>query len=503
MTKFKNHVDQFDEGMRDIQSAIRRYSAPSLFFVAFQYLNAPVKSEFEKNSKQPWLVMLMVQWAFLDPIANLSFKRPAVTHLEMMSILQKIVDLTELGSMPNDFDDIRLFMRALAFQQFYHQTENGLYDLARQKLLFDSVPKDHYFRVRFLERTGVAIADFLILSLAVYATLQVQGSVMQRQYLFNSFPGITPMAVDAFLRLISVDIKDLHCELKALDVEGRGPDEYLRQTPFLRFPLVKVNSQYFCMSLHVLERSLGHFIYDFLKRDDINLFNSPFGKSFEKYVGGCLDSTGLTYAEEDELGRLLYGEGKVVDFMVVDGDANVLIDAKGVEMAQSGMVALKRGSLRRATKTSLIKAFKQGYEVADRLFRLAGEHPVIRHRANTYLLAVTYKELYVGNGATLAAVVAGDKEFERIRAAYARDYLIPIENIYFLTIGEFEDLMFLVSEGVVGLAEALDKAIEKDSQPAGFSFSFQLHIDEWRKKQGPIRSHPLRRVLKSMIEGVR
>lgn len=156
--------------------------------------------------------------------------------------------------------------------------------------------------------------------------------------------------VDAFLRLISVNVNDLHRKLKALDLDGRGPDEYLRQTPFLRFPMVKINGDYWCVSPHVLARSLGYFIYDFLKRDDLDGFNQPFGKSFESYVGEQLIKTKLSIAKESEIIQTLNGKGKVVDFLVVDGDANVLIDAKGVEMSQSGMTAVKRGTVRRATK---------------------------------------------------------------------------------------------------------------------------------------------------------
>jgi hypothetical protein len=308
------------------------------------------------------------------------------------------------------------------------------------------------------------------------------------------------MAVDAFLRSVSVDIDGLHSNLKSMDKEGRHPNEYLQQTPFLKFPLVKVGSEYWCVSPHVLERSLGHFIYDFLKRADVDSFNSPFGKSFERYVGDWISKSGLPSATESELNRVLPGQGKVVDFMVADGDANILIDAKGVEMAQSGMAALQRGDVRRATQTSLIKAFEQGQEVAARIAKLKDDHPVIRQRESTYLLAVTYKELYIGNGITLSAVV-GDTTLEKIREKYNEQYLIPVENIYFLTIYEFEDLMSLVEKGKIGLVEALEKAKKSDSTPMTQKFNFELHINEWSKQIG--REQPLREVLKTIVDEMR
>jgi CRISPR/Cas system CSM-associated protein Csm2 small subunit len=502
MTKSDKRNAIFNDGIKDIQSTIGRYNALSIFTEALRYLYSPAKDDLHQVSKQPWLILLMIQWTYLNPLAEYDLGRPAISHSSMLELLQKFLDLTDTGTMPDEFDDVRLFMRALAYQQFFHQTDNGLYDLARQRLIFANVPENHYFKTKFLNRTGVSVAHFLNLSFALYATVKRIGPTIEHSYLFDACPSIPPSMVDAFLRLISVNVKILHRELKALDVDGRGPDEYLRQTLFLRFPMVKLNSQYCCISPFVLARSLGYFIYDFLKRDDLENFNKPFGKSFESYVGECLSKSKLPTAKESELIQTLNGEGKVVDFLVVDGDANVLIDAKGVEMSQSGMTAIKRGTVRRATKTSLIKAFEQGHEVAARLPLLKTSHPVIKHRASTYLLAVTYKELYIGNGLTLAAM-AGTSELEKIRAAHAEDTLIPFENIYFLSIGEFEELMHLVSEGEIGLVEALEKAKKADSNVSSQKFTFDLHINAWLREGKIDRPHPLKTVLKAMLEEVR
>ncbi|ROM75333.1 hypothetical protein BK655_23950 [Pseudomonas brassicacearum] len=205
----------------------------------------------------------------------------------------------------------------------------------------------------------------------------------------------------------------------------------------------------------------------------------------------------MQIADEAELNQALAGEGKLVDFIAVDGNANVLIDAKGVEMSQVGMVALQRGDVRRATQTSLIKAFQQGHEVSHRLALLDSSHPVIRKRNKTYLLAVTYKELYIGNGVALAKVV-GSHELDKIRSSYSAQEFIPEENIYFLTIHEFERLMCLVEAGKVGLVEALEKAKTADSDPSTQKFSFELHVNEWAKKLGG--EQPLRDVLRGMMD---
>ncbi len=82
--------------------------------------------------------------------------------------------------------------------------------------------------------------------------------------------------------------------------------------------------------------------------------------------------------------------------------------------------------------------------------KIGNVHPVIRSRSSTYLLAVTCKELYIGNGITLAGVI-GESEIAKIRAQYDPCHLFPEENIYFPAIQEFEELMSLVGSGKIVL----------------------------------------------------
>ncbi|MBS7676528.1 hypothetical protein KIN13_24375, partial [Vibrio cholerae] len=90
---------------------------------------------------------------------------------------------------------------------------------------------------------------------------------------------------------------------------------------------------------------------------------------------------------------------------------------------------------------------------------------------------------------------------EKIRSKYAEQHLIPVENIYFLTIHEFEELMSLVASQKIGLVEALEKAKQADSERMTQKFNFELHIHEWSKQLG--REQPLREILKSMVDEMR
>ena len=54
------------------------------------------------------------------------------------------------------------------------------------------------------------------------------------------------------------------------------------------------------------------------------------------------------------------GGGKAVDFLIADANCNILIDAKGVEMNQLGMVGHKPEVILDKTKTSVMKGIEQG-----------------------------------------------------------------------------------------------------------------------------------------------
>lgn len=485
---------EFHEGLKVIQSELRIYAPGSVLLESLKYLYAPAKNGTEKASRCPWLIMLLMKWTYLDPLVDSLLSRPEIESSQLVAILQKILDLSDQGKMPDEFDDVRLFMRALAYQQFFYQQENPLVDLARQELIFGVVPDNHYFKVQFKGGVGLSVGVFIRLAMMLVICVEKFGFSISRDTFFSLCSQFCPVDVDTFLRAVSVDASGLRQYLVESDKYGRGPDEFLQQTPFLQRPLIKMGAIYLCVSPHVLQKSLGHFIYDYLKRADVNGFNSPFGKSFEKYVGDCVAETGLEVVNESELIRFFSDSGGVVDYLVVDGESNILIDAKGVEMAHRGMVSVTRGDIRRATRTSLLKAFKQGHEVASRIPECS-THPTIRRMKENYLIVVTYKELYVGNGTMLEAVVGAD-ELDKIRGVYAEEHLIPVQNMYFLTIHEFETLTSLVAEGKVGFVEAIEKAKKSDSQPYSQKFNFELHLKDLKLKLGS--ETPLIRTLKKM-----
>ncbi|MGE8454721.1 MAG: hypothetical protein ACN6OP_29735, partial [Pseudomonadales bacterium] len=456
--------NDFYTRFKPIRNQLRRYSPLSVLRGCLDYLYAATDDPIGHIRKQPWINFLLVKWAFLDEDAH-KVGRPAIPSDKLIQLLQEVYDLSDLTRMPSDYEHLTLFMRAIAYQQFLYQLPRTIDGLARQELLFAQTPDNHFFQTCFKTAHGLSIGDFLRLAICLTAHTQSKsGYIISRHWFRNLEPRFSPVQIDAFLAAISVPVEQLPEKLRESEDDVRQALELFQQTPFLRHPLIRVGDHYWCTHPDLTQKCLDHFIFDFLKKSDLQRFNEAFGIRFEKYVEKHLTDAGLSLTTEHQLKQALPGTGKVVDFLVHDEDANVFIDAKGVEMAPRGKVAHLRQVVRGATNSSLMKAFEQGQETCSRITEINPSNSIIQPRNKNYLLAVTYKELYIGNGLSLEACV-GDNHLERIRQKFSKEKTIPLENIYFLSIDEFEGLMALVKARRIGLVEALELAKKIDSDP--------------------------------------
>ncbi len=188
---------------------------------------------------------------------------------------------------------------------------------------------------------------------------------------------------------------------------------------------------------------------------------NKFGTIYEKYIARGVDYMGLPHIRERTLQKTL-DEGKIVDFLIVDDNCNILIDAKGVEMNQRGMIGYRPEVILDKTETSVVKGIQQGTVVADKLKSIPQIDGLQTGREN-FLLVVTYKDFYIGNGETFYETI-GKKKVDEVRSGYDASQL-PDENMYFISVDDFDYLVRLVRDGQCGLAEAIKKIREADQDP--------------------------------------
>ncbi|MBI6853568.1 hypothetical protein YA0002_12395, partial [Pseudomonas cichorii] len=256
---------------------------------------------------------------------------------------------------------------------------------------------------------------------------------------------------------------------------NRRPTEFLEQTPFLNFPLVKSGLEYWCVSRKILSTSLDHFVYDTLKRT--TKFPNRFGRRFESYVGNVIQRSKLSFRTEDDLKKVLGEKSKLVDFLIHSSGENIFIDAKGVELADRAKFTHLSDVLKGAIKSSLLKAIEQGQEVKKNLDNIDNPSWGVKNQTKNFLFVVTYKPLYIGNALFLDHLIHG--EVNRIVSSHSEHSRIPLENIYFFSIDEFESLMHLVSNGKITINEAMVRAKKADSNFETEKYYFAAHLSTW------------------------
>lgn len=471
--------EEFYQLLKPVRNTFRQYDPVSILSASLGILFRQEAKHLDQIRKQPWIHLVLLKWVFMDDEVSRK-ERPKINDTQFDNLLNRVYKLSWVGRKPSQFEDLTLFFRAIAAQQFLYQHSINLDAVARQNALFLSVSPDHFFQRAFLKAAGLPLSSFVKLSLCLMSHFMDTDStpIFKRSFFAPIEHEIDPEHVDAFLKGISINVEKLPDALRASDTKRRRVTEFIEETPFLGFPLVRNLDSYCCIYPQILTSNLGHFIFDTLKKADPEKFRLNFGRRFEAYIGGLIASSNLMYSDESTLEKKLDGKGKLVDFLVVDGDANIYIEAKAVEMAPRGKATHLRDVVRGATASSLLKAIEQGHAINQRILDTNNPDSIIKARSEAYLIVVTYKELYIGNGKSLGNAV-GEQALSRISDSYPESVRIPLQRMFFLTIEELEKLLQLVKEKRIGLLDALKRAELSDCNQASQKFMFSQHLAEW------------------------
>lgn len=434
---------------------------------------------------QPWNLLLAIKWA-LEEADELSHRRRLATVKDLHAVLNVLHDMEASVTMPSAYEHTSLFMRHLAFQQFWLQHGANGAALVRQELLFSSLPQGHYFSREFRRLTGLRSADFIELSFALLAPLLRPPTprVIRRDYLQSFASSLTPGALDCFLGHLSKSIPELHAWLRTPEFETTSiADQRIVPSPLLNAPLIRIGPEdYMIVFPILLMRALESVVYRTLRNDNRAEFGVRFGPIFERYVGRCLADAGVNYLDEVRLNAQLSGLGKCVDFLVTDDDCTVLIDAKGVEVSARGRVSQRADLVLGAIKQSAVKALEQGMSTWRRIADASAARTFSQSAGETFLVVVTYDSLFLGSTGEFGTAF-GRHLLPDLERKYGAPLPIPLERVFFVTIDEFERLLALVHSGVTTLVGVLRSARARDSTPRTCKFHFQQHLEPFSAEQ--------------------
>lgn len=469
--------ERVNKAFRRVRNRLRKHYPEEIILACMKKLNEQPQGRIQHlRMYPPWRLLLLVKWAFIYG-EYLSPRRRHLSVRDFNYLLNLMRDLEGCLRMPREYENIFLFFRNMAFQQFWLQHELNLASFARQSILFGRLDKEHPFQERFVEKCGISIPEFIELAMMLMTRFIVGKEMSVTADWFKSVADkYEAGTIQRFLDLLSRDLDSLKTFLLKTQQPNRKVSyEVYEKTPLREAPLLKHNSKYYPFSPELLARSLETFIYDTLRSDDPAEFMNKFGSIFERYVGSSISNMRIRFFNEKELMRIVPGVGKLVDYLLIDKNARVFIDAKGVEMSYLGMVGHQPEVIKDKTKNSVIKGIQQGFETVKRLEDVNGIDETESGKAESYLIVVTFKDLFVGNGTDFYEYVA---KYTLDRLVNQNGGLAPIlfEHMYFMSINDFDLLAGAIASGGISLAQILEHAVTADALPQTKKFTFGQHI---------------------------
>jgi hypothetical protein len=408
--------------------------------------------------------MLLAKWILA--YGNFGqWRLPVPQRNQIDEIINAVSDIEAKLLLPSEHPDFHLFLRGIAYQQFWYQEPPQRAHFARQARIFRRLDADHHLATRFHELTGLTIPTFLELSFFVAATF-LDGS--RRSVTLDYFATLhakhSATTIERFFRILSRDANELRSQLLGSATKpGRVAYEYRERTPLMRHPILRVGSTYWIYQLPILLRGMETMVYDILRADNPSVFMNHFGRIFEDYVRLGVEQLGCSFLNEAELKRR-YGHGKVVDFVLTSAAGTVFIDAKGVEMNDGIMVTANAELLTRQAENSILKGLSQAQELVARM--QLTEPP--------FVLIVTYKHLFLGSGDDFARYA----DPIRFASAVGQRAGLEMSKVFFVSVEEFDYLASALGQKNMHLATLLEELSAKERTQEGKRMMMMQHIHD-------------------------
>ncbi|MFT7413654.1 MAG: hypothetical protein ACI9FO_000305 [Methylophagaceae bacterium] len=472
------NVTKYSESFKQFRNQVRKYPAESMVHACISHINQPSESTLEELHLLPWYFVLLIKWVLTDPLCKKS-GRKNLTQNEFMKISQLLDELMGLTRLPSDFDNHILFMRAIAAQQFPYQQKLSSGFIARQSLLFSPLAHNHSINTDFNNHTGISIQTYLDLSFMTFVLLEQTNtnSIAITNYR-QIHIGYSTSTVNKYIELISKSFNDMKSWASQDENKGfRSPSELYEPSLLLNYPFIRTSDSLICIHPQLFYRSIENFVFDTLARLNKQRLMSKFGEIFENYVNDGLTRADLYFIREHEIKKRYGNSGLQVDFLVETETSNVFIESKAAELPRQAIAAHDKKIIQDKTQYSAIKAIAQAHAILNKM-------PENEAQKQNYLLIVTYKESFIGNGKKFHDYMATEAINEILeKNDYSR--LIPMENIYFLNISDFDFFCEMIKNKTIDLVEVIERAKQSDLTPETSKFIFSQHLMNWWNNDKP------------------
>lgn len=500
----------FSNKATKIRTSLKKYKKESIIRSEIKRLAKPVGEGYLEAHKMPWLSFLLIEWLF-----QVEENQNAVeaTDADVNRILNNMYALQDDASNLADSITLDLALRRILLSQLpcqlpvlYHQ-----FTMIRIYSLLIIKGKTPYFENKFYEINEVELKQFIEISLWLQmAALAQEGNVRYDQIIKELYPAYDLHTIEITLKLLAGGLDKLQEVMSQTFTDKISSERYFASPQLLKVPFFKFSESIGSMHQSISCKGVAEFVLEFFKVNDHENFRKHFTRHFEEYVGKVIEEAGIPCVDEKRL-NAIYKEnqvkGKVVDFLLTQDDDNTFIDAKGIEPPEKVLMTDKPDIIRQRLKKSFSKGVEQSFECAEILNEC--DEISLCEREKRFVLVVTHQDFYILSGAYLKRNIT-DSFFDELVEAYG-DH-VPVDNVHFCSIENFEGIMHICKEHGVKLSDFLRFCNQQDSDTRTKKFDVRQHIQSFCTSLGLDKTSPIGsdyllerkdELFNSLIEGVK
>lgn len=431
-------------------------------------LNVLKNHERKNEPFQFWHYLLLLKWAMEFAEENrqprIATNKDIVRIIEMIHVLEITHPIFKKGT-------IHEKMSLLAGQQMCYQEKPWLQTFAMQARLYDGLMVRYDIAQAFFDRTGLSIREFLNLMKTLFVT------ILQSDRVGLEYPGIltVPVAMamihmvgeekfGKFIKLMSVSPSDIKNILRE-DPRARIDYDLEVYAPsfFVRKPLLSLDGVLVIPHRNILNYTINHFIYDYLKNKDAS-FSEEFGQRMERYLRLGLDENDVHFQDEDQLRRVFGKDKRVVDYFV---EGIVLVEAKAIELRPGLQVNPRDEYLGSEFIQSLVKAYAVQMLSVVQMLPLGVEY---------FGLVVTYKKIYLGDSLDFWSRFLHQETLKVVADPLVIERL-PFQNLFFIDVATWDRVMQIMKTYSISLKDVL--LAVKTSTEKERKFGTDMHLDQF------------------------
>lgn len=477
---------RYSERAEAISEKMRKYTHDSFLNCLFTHFQT-YRRQNNITMNFPWCCFLALKWKFS---AEQRSYASDMSQKEFEKIINKIYQLTEDAVKFESEVGVILEMRRMIINQTFYQARLPTFALAlSRQYSWYCKSKTPYFRDNFKSLTGLNLDNYYKMAffLTFYFHLnknRESGLMPLDRIIIFLVPLFGVNEVRNFLKLVSIrrdEIKDfvfLHAR------KGWNVEEYFERTPFLYKPLIFEKEGLIALSKTVMSAGFSLIVPELFNQKLNGKYGDKFGKTVEEYLKKRLTDAFSNVKTESDLEKIYRAKrksGKVVDYLIQEGDAKVFIDSKAVMPHRILRESIIPDNLKNKIKSNLLEGLEKGQKCASIINGIEER----KSNARDSLIIILQQDHYVSTGKFISSFIKDDV-FKNITSELGE---LPIsENrIYYLTIDEFENLLESCVYNRISITEIIDRCAENDQNSATKKMNFQMHIDELLPPQSKIQ----------------